>query len=167
MVGFKRCFFVPLIMLVMAFVSSCKNNSGDIQSPPESVEFKQPVVRPLEFSKAKKIDWGGIKSVKIQPVIKKLDMAKLPAQNYNGPDFNQVKYVIEDAKFDLNTLPVKDFDVDRLPSKPFRFKTFLLPPPKLIRSGAPHLKTGNSVSLFELSEAQGLRGNVLTNLFTD
>jgi signal transduction histidine kinase/ligand-binding sensor domain-containing protein len=167
MITFKKCFIVSMIGVAIGVVSSCDNNSKDVQPPSGKMEFKQPTILPLKFGKAKKIDWAGIKSVKIQPVIQKLDLGKLPAQNYNGSDSKSVKYTVEEAKFDYNTLPQKDFNINKLPSKPLKFKTFILPPPKLIKSGPPHLKNVNNISLFELGEIQGLHGNIITNLFID
>jgi len=150
--------------VAMAF-SSCQNSAGNIDQPPPTV-YAPPAVQPLKLSKPVKINWDSIKAVPVYPVVKPFDLDKLPAQSYDTAGFKPFKYPVDEAKLDINALPEKDLDIDKLPSHPLKFTTEKLPPPKLIHAGPPHLKDLN-LSLFELGEAQGLMGNIVSCLFTD
>lgn len=149
---------------IIAF-SSCQNSSANLDQPPPTV-YAPPVVQPLKLSKPVKINWDSIKAVPVHPVVKPFDLDKLPAQSYDTAGFKPFKYPVEEAKLDIDALPEKDFDIDKLPSHPLKFTTEKLPPPKLIHAGPPHLKDLN-LSLFELGEAQGLAGTFISCLFTD
>jgi signal transduction histidine kinase/ligand-binding sensor domain-containing protein len=161
----KFLLFILVSMVIGAGLSSCKNTSVNDDQLPKT-GFKPPVTVPLIFSKPKKINWDAIKSNRVHPVVKKFDMAKLPVQPYDESGLKPLKYAVEETRFDYNSLPEKDFDIDKIPSKPLKFITYILPPPKLIGSGQPHLKD-TTLSLFELGEAQGLGGKIVTCLFKD
>jgi len=163
----KSLLFVltPIAIGIAIGFASCKNTSTDVEQPPQT-EYAQPVSYPLKFSKAKKIDWDSIKTVSVNPLVKKFDLNKLPTQSYDVTGFKPFKYPVEETKLDFNALPEKALDIDKIPSRPLKFKTEILPPPHLIKSGPPHLKNG-ALSLFQLGEAQGLPERSITCLFTD
>jgi len=160
-------FITPLAAFVFAIValSSCQNASTDVEQPPPTA-YAPPMVQPLKLSQPIKINWDSIKAVPVHPLVKPFDLDKLPAQSYDTAGFKPFKYPVKEAKLDINALPEKDLDIDKLPSAPIKFKTTLLPPPKLIGSGLPHLKDPNKF-LYELGEAQGLQAQVVTGLFID
>jgi signal transduction histidine kinase/ligand-binding sensor domain-containing protein len=158
----KRLFYLVIFVL-----ASCSNNS-DTTSLPSPTEFAPPVVMPLKFSSTKKIKWDSIKDIPVlPPVVKKLNLDKLPVANYDSLSLKPYTKPVEEAKFDYNALPQKDLDIDKLPSKPLKFKTYILSPPRLIKVGLPHLINGNDPSFFELGEAQGLPGQNITASIKD
>lgn len=138
----KRFFFL------LFFIDSCKSprDTNDQGAPYQNI-FEQPVVQPLKLSKAKNISWKALKSVKVHPVFKKFNWDKLPQQRYDTSDFKPFKYTVVETKFDYTSLPENGFDIDKLPSRPLKFKTYILPPPKLIKGAKPMMKNGN-LSLF-------------------
>jgi ligand-binding sensor domain-containing protein len=165
MKNLKKCFYVLMLIAIGMAVASC-NNTSVTDVPPDKSAFKQPVSEPLIFSKPQKIDWAAIKATPVKPVVKKFDLNKLPVEPYDISGFKQFKYPIEETKFDINSLPGKDLDIDKIPSKPLKFKTYILPPPKPIKTTPPRLKD-TSLSLFEFGEAQGLGSNGANCLFKD
>jgi len=158
MKNLKKYYYVlaPIAIGIAIAFTTCKNTSTDVEQPPQT-EYAQPVSYPLKFSKGKKIDWDSVKAVSVHP---------LPTQSYDTAGLKPFRYPVEETKLDFNALPEKDLDIDKIPSRPLKFKSEILPPPKLIKSGAPHLKDG-ILSLFELGDAQGLQGTEITGLFKD
>jgi len=164
----KFCWFITapaaFVFVIIAF-SSCRNSSANLEQPPPP-EYAPPVVQPLKLSKPVKINLDSIKAVRVHPVIKPFDLDKLPAQSYDTAGFKPFKYPVEEAKFDYNALPEKDLDIDKLPSHPLKFKTYILPPPKLMKGAKPELKNGN-LYLFGFGGDQGSQRKDPRCLFTD
>ncbi len=163
MKNIKTFLYVPLLIGV-AF-SSCINNS-ERDTLPAQTEYQQPVVQPLKFDKVKNVDPTTVKTTTVHPVVKTLAFSTLPVRSYDTAASRPVHYETEETKTSYSALPAKNFDIDKLPSTPLRLFTTKLPAPKLIKPGQPNLKDANLL-LFELSEAQGLQGNVATCVFTD
>jgi signal transduction histidine kinase/ligand-binding sensor domain-containing protein len=155
---------IPVAIWIGVVLASC-NRITTNDDQPKQTAFKQPVTVPLTFSKPRTIDWAAIKDVKIKPVVKKIDLDKLPAEPYVSNGLKSVAYDTDEVKFDYNSLPQKDFDIDQLPSKPLKFKTIKLPPPKLIKSGPPRLKD-TTLSLYEL-DAPDFHGRLISCLLED
>jgi len=161
----KRSFYVLIPIIIAITHSSCKNTSSDVDQPPPT-EYAAPKVEPLKFSKPQKIDWDAIKAVKVTPVVTKLNWDKLPETSYDTAGFKPFKKPVEETKFDYNSLPEKDLDIDKLPSHPLKFKTYILPPPKLINGAKLQFKNGNLFSLY-FGEDQKTDGVDIRCLFHD
>ena len=161
----KSLLFVLVPIAIGVAFASCKNNSTSLEQPPPT-EYAQPVVQLLKLSKPKKIDWDAIKAVKVNPVVTKLNWDKLPETPYDTAGFKPFKYPVEETKFDYNALPEKDLDIDKLPSHPLKFKTYILPPPKLIKGAKLLFKNGNLYSL-DFGEDQKTKGLDIRCLFHD
>ena len=157
--------FLCVALFTGVAFSSCTSNL-QTDTPPAQKEFPQPAIRPLKFDKVKNIDIAAIKTTTVHPLIKKLDFNKIPAHSYDTAAARVVHYETQETKIDYADLPAKDFDVDKLPSKPLKLVTTKLPLPKFIKCGQPHLKDLNLL-LFDLGEAQGLPGAFATCVFTD
>jgi len=157
--------FIVIPVAIGMTMASC-NNKSSTDAPPPPTEFAQPVIQPLKFSKPKKIYWDAIKAVKVNPVVTKLNWDKLPEQPYDTTGFKPFKYPVEEAKFDYNSLPEKDLDIDKLPSHPLKFKTYILPPPKVIKGAKLELNHGN-LFVLGFGEASGGKGIPIAHLFTD
>jgi len=151
----KKLLFVLAPVAIGIAFASCNNGSAILDQPPQNV-YAPPVVQPLKLGKAVKINWDSIKAVPVHPLVKPFDLARLPSQPYDTAGFKPFKYPVEETKFDYNALPEKDLDIDKLPSRPLKFITEKLPPPKLVKSGALRLKD-TVLSLFELEH--GLDGS--------
>ena len=158
----KRCWY---ILATVAFASCNNNNSAPI-APPSHSTLKPIVVMPLEFDKEEKINWVDT-AMPEQPAVSRIDINNLPATPYGAPDFKPFSKPVEERRFDYDSLPGKDLDLSKLATKPLKFDTCLLGPPKSIIAGSLHLKTMNNAALFEMGEAQGLEGNRVTCLLTD
>ncbi|MGZ3945830.1 MAG: two-component regulator propeller domain-containing protein [Mucilaginibacter sp.] len=144
-----------LALLVMAMVS-CRNNTAS-DALPAPLTFAPPVVEPLKLSKPQKIDWANIKSTPVHPLVKKFDLNTLPLKNYADPGFKPFTHPIEKIKIDFSALPEKDLDIDKLPSKPLKFKSYKLPMPKLVAKGLMRLKD-TALSMYELDRSLGFYG---------
>ena len=158
----KLKFFFPALALV--FISSCKNTSDNIPFPENKTEFPQPVSRPFKFSEPWKINWSDSFTV-VKPLVKKFDFNKLPVRIFDSTAFLPFPKKPEEVPFNWDKLPDTTFNYDELPSKPLKFVTSILEPPKLIKAGRPYLKNGTKASIYEL-EDEGLIGYI-TNLFED
>jgi signal transduction histidine kinase/ligand-binding sensor domain-containing protein len=156
----KLLFYLPAVFAV----ASCRDNTRNVPFPVEQTSFHQPVVTPLKFSEPKKIIWT---NGKVTPLVKPFDLDKLPSKPYDTTGFKPFKYPVKETKFDYNSLPSKDLDINKLPSRPFKFQSTLLPAPRFIKAGPLHLKNKNNANLYELSEDQGLKGKSITSLFKD
>jgi len=161
----KKYFHVLILVAVVAAFASCQN-TVDTVSVPEQKQLKPPVTQPLKFSGSKKINWAAIKAVKVNPVSQSFSLDKIPEVSYDTSGFKPFKYPVEQSKFDYNALPEKDMDIAKLPSRPLKFKTYILPPPKLIKAGQPALKNAQT-SLFKFGDVQGLKAGTISHSFTD
>ena len=145
-------------------LASCNHSSPTDVPPP--TEFAQPVIQPLKFGKAKKIDWSAVKAVKVASVVTKLNWDKLPVQPYDTAGFKPFRYPVEETKFDYNSLPSKDLDIEKLSSHPLKFKTYILPPPKLIKGAKLLFKNGNLLN-FRFGVDQTTEAIVVFHLLND
>ena len=155
MITHKKLFFV---LIVLAF-ASCKNAPSTALLPPPAADFQQPVTKPLKLIGTNKIDLAAIKPVSIKPLVEKFYLDKLPVKVYDSSVFSPFKHAIAETKFNYDSATEKSLDIGKLPSRPLKFKTYILSPPKLIKAGLPHLKNAG-LSLFELGEAQGLQAAI-------
>jgi signal transduction histidine kinase/ligand-binding sensor domain-containing protein len=99
-------------------------------------------------------------------VVTTLSWDKLPEQAFDTAGFKPFAYPVEETKFDPGALPEKDLDIDKLPSHPLKFKTYILPPPKLVKGAKPQIKNGN-LYLFGFGEDQKTPEIVITSLLYD
>ena len=156
-----KVFFYALALL---FNSSCKNTPGNIPFRENETEFSQPVSRAIKFSKPWKINWS---DKTIKPLIKKFDFNKLPVTIFDSTDFIPFAKKPEEVRFDWDKLPDTAFNYNNLPSKPLKFETSILEPPKLIKAGHPYLKSSTSDLLYEFEEMQDFRNINITCLLED
>jgi len=163
----KAFFYFPVTIGMAIFsLSSCKNTWSSVPPMPPPIAYKLPVTQPLTYRGAKKINWDSLKSKKVHPPVEKFDINKLPVENYDSVGFKPYQPV-EEKSLDFSVLAQKYLDIDKLPSKPILFKTYILPPPKVIKAGMPRLKTANDQHLFDFGAPEGLQGDIVTCLFKD
>jgi signal transduction histidine kinase/ligand-binding sensor domain-containing protein len=159
MVNTKRYFHIPAtigIGIALLSLVSCHNTSSTDNLPPQ-IKYAAPVTQPLTFGKSKKIDWKAIKSTHVKPIVKQLDINKLPVSPYEDLGFKPFTHEAEKRKIDFNELPERDLDIRNLPSKPLKFKSYNLPPPTLVAKTSMRLKD-TILALFELDRALGFYG---------
>ncbi len=155
---------VILTITGIAF-TSCVGNSGNDATPVPSVQTA-PVVQPLTFNKPSKLAWATVKPVAIKPSVSRLDWEKLPEQAFDTTGFRPFKYPVQETKFDYGALPAKSLDINRLSSRPLKFKSYLLPPPKLVNGAKPVLKNGN-LYLLGVNDDESATGTEVTRLLRD
>ena len=156
---------ILLIVMVFLFISACKNKNT-IPFPAQETEFPQPVSRPFKFSEPWKITWSD-SVTGIKPLVKKFDFDKLPVKIFDSTGFLPFAKKPEEVQFNWDKLPDTVFNYDNLPSKPLKFETSILEPPKLIKAGHPYIKNGASPLLYEFGELQGLTGSAIRHLLED
>jgi len=145
--------------------TSCIGNSGNDATPVLSIQTA-PVVQPLTFNKPRKLAWATVKPVAIKPSVTRLDWEKLPEQAFDTSGFRPFKYPVQETKFDYAALPAKSLDINKLPSRPLIFKSYVLPPPKLVKGAKPELKNGN-LYLLGVSDDESVSGTEVTRLLRD
>ena len=123
-------------------------------------------MQPLTFNKPIKLAWATVKPVAIKPSVTRLDLEKLPQQAFDTTGFKPFKYPVQETKFDYGALPAKSLDINKLASRPLKFKSYVLPPPKLVKGAKPELKNGN-LYLLGVSDDESGSGTEVTRLLRD
>src|SRR6202167_2803253 len=125
----KSCFYA--FGAISVLLSASCNDTSNTGTPPPSGAHATVVVQELKFSKPTKIAWADVKAEPARPTVTKLAWDKLPEQLEDSTSYKPFKYPVQEAKFDYNALPGKTLNIDKLSSQPLKFKTYLLPQPKL------------------------------------
>ncbi|MCW3118758.1 MAG: hypothetical protein JWM28_2840, partial [Chitinophagaceae bacterium] len=153
--------------LVFLTLLSCNNHPGDIPFPEKELGYSQPVTVPLQFTAEKKLTWDTAKQGGVKPVIKKLDLDRLPSRSYDSTGFQLFAKPPEEVHFDFNSLPDAAFNLDNLPSKSLHFKTSMLAPPAMVKTLPPSVQKGNPLSIFDFGPRHGLPAKFVTALLKD
>src|SRR5665213_1995124 len=151
------------LFAITVFISC--NNSGNIPFPENELGYTQPVSVPLVFSATKKLKWDTTRKGAITPLISKFDIDALPAFPYDSTGFKPFSKPPEEVKFDFNSLPEKDFSLDKLPSHPLEFTTKVLGPIPTINAGAPVMQKGKPLAIYDFGTPQGMQAKLITTLF--
>ncbi|TFG75655.1 MAG: hypothetical protein E4H26_05755 [Flavobacteriales bacterium] len=158
--------FCTALLLMANF--ACNRKQGPVAFPEHEIEFKSPIVKPLQFSEPKKIEWLVDDSTDFKPpLVKKVDLAKLPSKPFYPDGFFPLKTPMEEMRFDFEQLPDTLIDFKGLPSKPIEFQTSVIEPPLLVRADLPKIKKNASVGVFEFGEDQGLPGYFVSAMMED
>ena len=160
----KSCFYSFGAMAVI-LLASC-NDTFNTGTPPPSIAHATVVVQQLTFSKPTKIAWADVKAEPARPTVTKLAWDKLPEQVEDTTSYKSFKYPVQEAKFDYSGLPGKTLDIDKLSSQPLKFKTYLLPQPKLIKGVRPEMRGGN-LFLLRVGSDQTGTAVAITRLLRD
>ena len=154
------------VLIALVPVLSC-NNSVEIPFPKNELGTTQPIAMPLVFSAKKKLNWDTVRSGRITPVIKKLDIDALPSRPFDSTGFKPFAAPPAEVKFNFNRLPEKKFSLDKLPSHSLEFKTYLLAPAMIVKAGKPSPQRGKPLSIFDFNQIQGLQAKFIGALFLD
>ncbi len=151
-----------IYILAILALTSCGYNANKVPFPVDSGQRVQswPLV-----STVKKIDWASIKAFPMKPKVEPFDLNKLPATVYDSSIIKPLPFPVEQKRFDYESLPEKDLNIDKLPSQPLKLKNILLDSPQVTRVEMTSLKKGAD-GMYRFGESQGLRGGV-TAIFTD
>ena len=161
----KSCSYALTFFAIAITFTSCNVGSSN-DGPPIPTDSAQPVVQPLTFSAPKKTGAAAVKPVAIKPPSTKISWDKLPEEDYDTTTFRPFAYPFEEKKFSFRSLPARALDIDKLSSKPIKFKTYILPAPKLIKGAKPQVKNGN-LYLLGIGENQKTAGTEITCLLHD
>src|ERR1700722_10323362 len=160
----KSCFYgIGAIAVILS--ASC-NDNFNTDVPPPSGAHAPVVVQQLKFSKPTKIAWADVKAEPARPTVTKLAWDKLPEQVEDTTSYKPFKYPVQEAKFDYSGLPGKTLNIDKLSSQPLKFKTYLLPQPKLIKGIRPEMRGGN-LFLLRVGSDQTGTAVAITRLLRD
>ncbi len=161
---------LPLLVIAIGslyLLPSCNYQSPDIPFPVGDSGYPQPVVVPLQFSPAKKINWVTVKTGIIKPVIKKFDINALPFTPYDPSGFKPFAKPPETIHVDVNSLPDSAFSLDKIASRPLAFKMSVLAPPVIIKTGSLSQKNAARLSMSDFGQLLGIQGNNFLSLFSD
>ena len=161
----KNCFYTMAFVWAGIAFASCNNQPGN-EVPPVPTDNAQPSVQPLKFSKPKKTSWADVKAVAVTPRLTRVNWDKLPEQAYDTTGPKPFAYPLKETKFNAGTLPEKNLDIDKLPTQPLKFKTYILPPPKLIKGAKLLFKNGNLLN-FRFGVDQTTEAIVVFHLLND
>ena len=158
--------FCTALLLMANF--ACNRKQGPVAFPEHEIEFKSPTVKPLQFSEPKKIEWLVDDSTDFKPpLVKKVDLAKLPSKPFYPDGFFPLKTPMEEMRFDFEQLPDTLIDFKGLPSKPIEFQTSVIEPPLQVKAGLPKIKKNAALGILEFGEDQGFPGYLVTSMMED
>lgn len=163
-IGKHPLLFIATSLFVLA---SCNNHVPDTPFPVSDSFNPQPVSQPLQLSTPQKLNWVTIKKGSIKPTIKKLDINALPSMPYDANGFKTLPKPPEEIHFDFNSLPDSSFNFESISSKPLQLKASILPPPVFTKSSLPSPKSGSTISVYDIGQAQGLPGKTIFCLIKD
>ena len=154
---YKR-FYLAVIGVVCSFMvlSSCKNALNNDPEMLPQTRFTPPVVAPLNLSKPVKLDIDALKPIPAKLAVQPFDIQKLPTHTYDSSVFKPYLKPVKEINFNFSHLREKDFDINKLPSKPLKLQTRILPPPITAKVILPHLKNSKA-AVYECGE--GLPGS--------
>ncbi|WP_198669829.1 sensor histidine kinase [Cognataquiflexum aquatile] len=158
------CFFAIILVLI----SSCDGGNKAIPFPSEEKEFEIPKSTKLQFSEPKKFDWKVSVSQELKSApVRKVNFEKLPSKPFYPDGFLPLLSTPSEVKFDFIQLPDTVIDFKNLETKPLKFQTSLIEPPKIVKTGLPKLKRNASLGVFEFGEDQGFPGYLVTSMMQD
>src|SRR5450432_561865 len=159
--------FLRVATLVLFALASCKNKVADIPFPFSDSLFPQPVNQPLVFSKARKLEWVVNKSGGINSIKRKLDLDALPASPFDTFGFKSLHKSPDILHFDFKSLRDTVLDLNKIPSLNLKFKTYVLPPPVLVKSALISRKSGTNISISDLGTGQGITDKIIFSILQD
>jgi signal transduction histidine kinase/ligand-binding sensor domain-containing protein len=160
-------YILRLCLAYLLFVIFSCNSTDNIPFPEDRLSISQPVSEPLQFTPSKKLIWDTAKQGDITPVVKSLDINALPSTPYDSSGFRPMNYTEQEISLDWNTLPSAKLNIDALPQKPLQFKSYVLPPPTMVKALPPYPQKDKALSVYELGLQQGLPITFVTCLLKD
>ncbi len=155
-------------LLILILISSCTNSTKPVPFPADNSEFATPVTTALQLSEPRKIEWKVSNTESAKPaVVKKVNFDKLPSKPFYPDGFLPLGAPAKEVKFDFNQLPDTLIDFKNIEAKPLRFKTSLIEPPTIVKSGLPKLRRNAATGIFEFGEDQGFPGYIVTSMMQD
>lgn len=154
------------VLFCIIGAASCTNNATEVPFPAKN-GFTVPESKPLVFSAPKPLLWDTIKKGPIKPVTKPLDINTLPSYVYDTVSAKPFMQAPVAKPFNIAVLPDTAFNIDALPSKPCNGRLTWTGMPELTVAGAPVVKNGTPLSIFELGVKQGLPAQVIAVMLKD
>jgi signal transduction histidine kinase/ligand-binding sensor domain-containing protein len=166
---FKRNIFWYLACFIALFAfASCHHSSENGKETASENAYQPPIVKPLAFSNERKINFSEASTKPYTPTTQNFDLTKLNTVSYADTGNSGSIIAVDSSVFaNFSRLPKRSFDIDKLPSKPLVFQTVALKAPKFIKAGDPRPSGNPQVSLYGLTDAQGLDGLITSCLYTD
>ena len=154
--------------LILVLISACTRSTKPVPFPADNNEFATPVTTALQLSEPRKIEWKVSNTEGIKPaVVRKVNFDKLPSKPFYPDGFLPLDAPAKEVKFDFNQLPDTLIDFKNIEAKPLRFKTTLIEPPTIVKSGLPKLRRNATTGIFEFGEDQGFPGYIVTFMMQD
>jgi signal transduction histidine kinase/streptogramin lyase len=153
------CSLLIIAFAVLLSLASCNSTVEDIPFPISDSAWPQPVSQPLKLFAAKKLNVETLKTGGVKPTIKRLDIDALPHTPYDVYGFKAFTSAPQQVYFDINGLPSSAFNLNKIASKPLRFKTSLMTPPIITRVPPPLAKGGTPLSIYDIGASQGIHDN--------
>jgi len=163
---FSKCPFLPVLILLIS-LASCQNQSVDVPFPHSDSAYPQPVTRPLELSKPRKLAWSVKRNGAINPEVKKFDLDALPSEAFDSTGFQSIGKSPEETHFNLALLPKTPLVLDSIRSQPLQFKKIVLTPPIMSLAGRLTPKVSSTISISDIGLAQGLPDKEIRCLLKD
>ena len=158
------CLSLPVMAMICLYIlSSCNNQAVDIPFPIGDSGYAQPNTIPLRFSASKKVNWATIKTGSIKPTLRRFDIDALPSKPYDPSGFKPLNKAPELIHADFNALPDSTFDLPKIPAQSLQFKTSVLPPPVITKTGVLTPKNAARLFIADFGQVMGLQGaNILS-----
>jgi len=159
--------WLAMLCLCVCLLPACNNEAVNVPFPHADSGYAQPVVTPLQFTAPEKITFETVKTGVIRPTMRKLDIDVLPSTPYYSTGFIPLAKTPSAVQIDLKSLKDSAFDLGKIPAKPLKFKTSILPPPVTTRTGLISTKNGVKMSVADLGPLLGLQGSNIFALMED
>ena len=157
--NFRKNIF-PLGVSLLFFLGCCMTACRQGQEQDSAADrsaFKAPVVKPLQFTEARKIEWEEVPTDSIPlPQTYTLDVEKLPSKPFIGSDFKPLKAPMKEYAFHFDELPKNALRLDTIPIGEVGIKTTVLRQPKVTKMEIPRLVPGTDKGILQLSQGEGL-----------
>jgi signal transduction histidine kinase/CheY-like chemotaxis protein/ligand-binding sensor domain-containing protein len=158
---------LAMALITVVVLPSCNNPAVDVPFPVSDSGYPQPVAQPIQFSPAKKVNWVTVKTGKIIPTIKKLDIGTLPSTPYDPSGFKPFSKPPEVVRLDMNALPDSALNLTKIPSKSLKFRTSVLMVSATTKAGMLGPKSGATLSISDWGQSLGLGGSNIFGLLKD
>ena len=148
----KPCHIIIAALALFA-ITSCNNRVTEVPFPYSDSVLPQPKTVPIQLDTIKKFEWQTVKADGVKPIVGKLDIASLPTTPFKPVGFTPFPTPIDEASFNLNSLPDTAFNIGKIDSRPLGFKVSALSDPQITKAGMLIPKQG---SVADVGIPQGL-----------
>ncbi len=151
----RNIFFVFLWGTAIIILVSCQSNPRNIPFPSQEMEYPQPMIQNIKFSKEKHIQWKIPLNSRAWKNAK-FKFEKIPLGFFTMGGYKPLREPIKEIGFDPDILPTTDLHWKMAPIHKVSFKKSILGQPNRTKASWPHIKNGAQHPIYEYGLDNGL-----------